>query len=374
MPFPNEHAARLRNPNDFSADSFRRTAGGTIYGRIKIPSSIGIIWGKLKGHNMPVPQSLRFKKDKWSTSEAKSFLKENKIKSIEFEPASDKSYTDSEDDDIKEIYFSEIEELIDSDYEDEDQLGCQPDTIKYKKVNFILNKFYDEKSDLGNFGYIEGYLSTFDKDRGGDEILPGAFKKTIKRHKKSNNRPIRMLFQHNRDNIIGGFPIDKVKEDDKGLWVVGQINLDVQKGAETYALAKQGVLSDMSIGYSVPSGGYDYDKNSQTNYLKEVELWEGSVVSEPMNTQAQILAVKTIEKFDCMKDIENYLKTTYNLSSSQRKILISKIKQFSNQRDVEEKDSQNELRDATVFDEKLDEIILNQKLDKCLSNFNNYKG
>ncbi|KKM76833.1 hypothetical protein LCGC14_1376100 [marine sediment metagenome] len=257
---------------------------------------------------------------------------------------------------------------------DDECLGNQPTKIKYKQVDFTLAKFYDEKSDLGDFGYIEGYLSTFEKDRGGDEILPGAFKKTIKRHKASNDRPIRMLFQHNRDEIIGGFPIDKVKEDKKGLWVVGQINLAVQKGAEAYALAKQGVLSDMSIGYSVGADGYDYDKNSGTTYLKEVELWEGSIVGEPMNEGAQILGVKSIEEFNCMKDIENYLKTECKLSSSQRKVLISKIKQFSSQRDVEEKEDQGEIRDVTELDAKLNEIILNQKLDRCLSSFNKNKG
>ncbi len=262
----------------------------------------------------------------------------------------------------------------DTSSKDDECLGSRPKEIKYKQFSFELQKFYDEKSDLGNFGYIEGYLSTFEKDRGGDEILPGAFKKTIKRHKASNNRPIRMLFQHNRDEIIGGFPIDKVKEDKKGLWVVGQINLAVQKGAEAYALAKQGVLSDMSIGYSVAEGAYDYDKTSQTTFLKEIEVWEGSVVGEPMNEGAQILGVKSIEEFNCMKDIENYLKADCKLSGSQRKILISKIKQFSNQRDVEEKEDQGEIRDVSELDAKLNEIILTQKLDKCLSSFNKNKG
>jgi hypothetical protein len=91
MPFPNEHSARLRNPGDFDPDTFRRTKGGTIYGKIKVPQTVGIIWGKLKGssapEDMPIPQTLRFLKDSWSAAEAKVWLKTNNIKYISFEPA-----------------------------------------------------------------------------------------------------------------------------------------------------------------------------------------------------------------------------------------------------------------------------------------------
>jgi len=41
------------------------------------------------------------------------------------------------------------------------------------------------------------------------------------------------------------FPV----EDNVGLKVVGQLNLDVQQGKEAYALLKQGALDGMSIGY-----------------------------------------------------------------------------------------------------------------------------
>jgi hypothetical protein len=83
MPLPSEHSARLQSPDKFDPKSFRRTAGGTIFGSIKVPSSVGIIWGKLKGkaapHQMPMPTSLRFDKTKWTVSAAKDWLKKNKL-------------------------------------------------------------------------------------------------------------------------------------------------------------------------------------------------------------------------------------------------------------------------------------------------------
>ncbi|MBI3991448.1 MAG: hypothetical protein HY350_04780 [Candidatus Omnitrophica bacterium] len=91
MPLPNEHSARLRDPSEFDSDTFRRTEGGTIFGKIKCPETIGIIWGKLKGKSkpsdFPVPQALRFPTKNWTADEAKDWLKEHGIKYIRFEPA-----------------------------------------------------------------------------------------------------------------------------------------------------------------------------------------------------------------------------------------------------------------------------------------------
>ena len=90
-PYPNEHAARLRDPALFDPDSWGRTNGGTLYGTIKVPVTIAIIWGKYKTANKasdpPIPQTLRFNKEKWTAEEAKAWLKENKVKYIAFEAA-----------------------------------------------------------------------------------------------------------------------------------------------------------------------------------------------------------------------------------------------------------------------------------------------
>lgn len=95
-PFRNEHSARLRNPADFKekpdwspAGKFRRTAGGTIFGRTKVPATIGIIWGQLKSQSgrAAFPQSLRFPIKNWTTAQARKWLKDNKVTFILFEPA-----------------------------------------------------------------------------------------------------------------------------------------------------------------------------------------------------------------------------------------------------------------------------------------------
>jgi len=90
-PYPAEHAARLRNPDDFDSKSFRRTSGGTLYGSIKVPATIGIVWGKLKGKaeasDSPLPQALRFPIENWTAAQARAWLKKNDVKFIGFEAA-----------------------------------------------------------------------------------------------------------------------------------------------------------------------------------------------------------------------------------------------------------------------------------------------
>jgi len=172
------------------------------------------------------------------------------------------------------------------------------DILKVKqflKVKFDQKSIdYDEESDIG---IVKGYASTFDNiDRGDDLIERGAFDKTIASYKTSG-RPIRMLWQHNTNDLIGGYPADKMYVDEKGLFVVGEINLKTQRGKEAYALAKQGVLSDFSIGYFVDEFEIEKEDDKLIRKLKEVELFEISLVGEPMNTEARFTEVKSVVPF-----------------------------------------------------------------------------
>jgi len=89
-PYPNEHAARIKDPSGF--DKIRRTKDGTIYGSKKVPGDVSVLWGHIKGGGDKAwqPQALRFPKDKYTVAQAKKWLKDNKVKYILFEPASDK--------------------------------------------------------------------------------------------------------------------------------------------------------------------------------------------------------------------------------------------------------------------------------------------
>lgn len=147
-----------------------------------------------------------------------------------------------------------------------------------------------------NVAVIKGYAATFDLDRGGDIIAKGAFDKTLADHKK-RKRQIRMLWQHNSHELIGGYPPEKAYVDSNGLFVEGEINLDTRRGKEAYALAKQGVLCDFSIGYMVHDSEYQTMKGIPVRLINELELFEVSPVGEPMNPKAQITDVKSNSSF-----------------------------------------------------------------------------
>lgn len=150
-------------------------------------------------------------------------------------------------------------------------------------------------------GEIEGYIATWDIDQGLDRFKRGAFKESLTEHRKRNNRQVRMLSQHR--TLIGGWPIAGVREDEKGLFGKGEINLDTVEGSNVYALARQGVLVDLSVGFSARDYAWNDEeftfenesepRSVRVRTIKKATLWEGSPVDEPMNRAAQITAVKS---------------------------------------------------------------------------------
>lgn len=157
----------------------------------------------------------------------------------------------------------------------------------------VLEVKIEERNGV-SVGIIEGYIATWDLDRGDgwirDQFVKGAFRKSIRDFKK---RERQVRFKDHHGKTIGGFPFETLKEDAKGLFARGEINLETQQGKEAYALAKQGVLVEFSIGFQVVKSTRDEQNDIRT--ITEALIWEGSIVDEPMNPEAQITAVKTKE-------------------------------------------------------------------------------
>lgn len=195
-------------------------------------------------------------------------------------------------------------------------------------------------------GIVEGYIATWDVDRGDwtgikDKFLPGAFTKSIERHRKTN-RQIRLKDQHYR--TIGGFPIATVKQDDRGLFGIGEINLDVQKGKEAFSLARQEVLTDFSIGWENTASDIVEDGIRE---ISEAEVWEGSIVDEPMNPNANITAVKTVDFSEVdaedIRGLEAALRNGVKFSNKTAKKLISAMKASGMLRDEQAEHRDGEL-------------------------------
>lgn len=181
-------------------------------------------------------------------------------------------------------------------------------------------KFTDETQ-----GQIEGYASMFGLvDQGGETVMPGAFKDTIARNKKSG---LPMLWSHDSRQPIGLWT--SMAEDEKGLKVNGELVLGVQKADEAYKLMKRGALKGLSIGFRTINAGVD--KTTGARQLKTIDLFEISPVTMPMQREAGITRVKGEYAFDSEFDerkIERALRDE-GLSSKDAKISIALFKKWA---------------------------------------------
>lgn len=136
-------------------------------------------------------------------------------------------------------------------------------------------------------GEFSGYAAVFgNRDSGNDIIEKGAFAKTI----VEDFHRIKILALHNDCWLPVGKPIE-LREDDRGLFIRGKIS-DTSMGRDIRTLLKDGVLNELSIGYDAIE--FDYDSKQDTRHLKEIKLWEVSIVTWAMNDQAKIEEVKSL--------------------------------------------------------------------------------
>lgn len=147
-----------------------------------------------------------------------------------------------------------------------------------------LDFAFDIKS-MTDEGHFSGLLSVYGVvDEGKDIVERGAFTKTISEH----GGKVPMLWQHDPRQPIGML---SMRDTETALEVEGRLTMGVAKAREAYALMKDGVVRGLSIGYRAVKDEMD----GAFRRLKEIRLYEGSVVTFPMNTLATITTVKADE-------------------------------------------------------------------------------
>jgi Escherichia/Staphylococcus phage prohead protease len=136
---------------------------------------------------------------------------------------------------------------------------------------------------LDEDGVITGYASVFGRpDQGGDVVQKGAYKASLERL-KAKGGAVKMLWQHDPAQPIGIW--QEMFEDETGLFVKGRLLREVQKGAEAMSLIAAGAIDGLSIGYRTLRA----EKNAKgQRLLFELELWEVSLVTFPMLSEARV--------------------------------------------------------------------------------------
>lgn len=141
-----------------------------------------------------------------------------------------------------------------------------------------------EVKEISEQGYFEGLLSPYNNvDGGGDIVLPGAYTKTIK--EQGNTRPL--LWQHKQAEPIGLLTLEDRPD---GLWCKGQLEMvpEIPEALKAYRLMKAKIVRGLSIGFD----SIKEQLEGATRKLTEIKLYEGSVVTFPMNESALITSVK----------------------------------------------------------------------------------
>jgi HK97 family phage prohead protease len=150
-------------------------------------------------------------------------------------------------------------------------------------------------------GEFTGYASVFgNKDSYGDVVLAGAFANTLAEWERKGI-PIPLLWGHNTsDPDFNLGEILTAEEDERGLKVHGKLDMESPKSAQTYRLLKSGRVNQMSFAYAVVDGAYVQPEGEGKTWrdayyeLRELDLYEISIVPIGANQDTEILAVKSV--------------------------------------------------------------------------------
>ena len=149
-----------------------------------------------------------------------------------------------------------------------------------KSIKFEIKA---EKED-DKFMVFTGIGSPFNgkADQGGDIVEEGAFKQTLEQQTSMRV----LLWHHNTHEPIGTVKLEETKD---GLMITeGKINKTIQRGREVAELIGMGALKGLSIGYRSIKESFKDGKR----LLKEIKLFEMSIVPFPMDEDAMITSAK----------------------------------------------------------------------------------
>ena len=216
--------------------------------------------------------------------------------------------------------------------------------LKRKKEYNLIPSLSDEIEE----NMIKAVLTTFgDKDTVGDIMEPNCLDNFIHKFNAGETDVVRMLFNHNRNDILGKW----VKFEKKNDRIIGYGKFsDVYRAHEMKTFINDGIVNSVSIGFKA----LDYCDRDDADYpyamnFKEIELYETSLVDMPANRQATILETK--DQFN-PRFLERVL-IDHGISQKVAKIIISNVK-----RDLE---APSDKRDVVLDEMKILNAINNLK-------------
>jgi HK97 family phage prohead protease len=167
-------------------------------------------------------------------------------------------------------------------------------------------------------GAFSGYASLFGAvDLGKDMVVRGAFQRSLKERGAAG---IRMLYQHDPGEPIGVWT--ELREDQRGLFVRGQLARNVTRAREVLSLMRTGALDGLSIGFRAVKARKD--AASGVRQIVEADLWEISIVTFPMLPGARVQTVKGGGALPTIRTFERWLTRDAGLTRGEARTVIAK--------------------------------------------------
>jgi HK97 family phage prohead protease len=180
--------------------------------------------------------------------------------------------------------------------ENRSQLGVESESMA-KIEQRISTAGFEVREDAEGMTF-EGYAAIFDSP---SEPLPfierikrGAFNRSLTKARND----IKLLWNHDTSAVLGSTRAGTLKlvEDNRGLKVTATLP-NTTLGRDAAVLLKRGDVDSMSFGFSVPSGGDDWNEDGSERVLKSVRLHEVSIVAFPAYTStAGTTSVRGLDK------------------------------------------------------------------------------
>lgn len=175
------------------------------------------------------------------------------------------------------------------------------------------------KITIGEDRVIKGYAIVWGSKNSHDEIvLKGATLNSLNaRGVGSTKNSITFLKYHKIDQPIARMLV--LQEDDYGLYFEAEI-IKTALGNETIEEITSGVLRQLSYGFSYVWDKTEYDADADAYILREIKLYEISLVTFSSDENAQLRGFAEFQKSQIMKDITSeQLRSLINIANSELK-------------------------------------------------------
>ncbi len=208
----------------------------------------------------------------------------------------------------------------------------------------MLKKSFDlvYENETSDGGEIVAYASTFDRipDAYGDIVAPGAFAKSLADWQASGN-PIPLLFGHRTDDPrmnLGA--VIEASEDERGLRIRARFDEDNEVAQYTRKLVKEGRLTKLSFAYdTLDSEIITLDDGTRATELKELKIYEISLVPIPANQLTEVLEVKDGEHKHVIRDLVAAVDLSYGETMEKICDLASKVLNEDDEDHTDEKNA-----------------------------------